>query len=169
MDNSTYFAQRTKERKISLINISLVVIFVVLFDQITKMLVVRNMGLNDSKPLIEDVFELHYIQNTGSAWGMFSGKTIILTIVSLVLMGGIVYVLWNLSNDAYYRSLRLFISMIMGGAIGNMIDRIRLGYVVDFLYFKLINFPVTLSQSISRCSMWRISLSPSPSSSWSFW
>ena len=142
MDNSTYFAQRTKERKISLINISLVVIFVVLFDQITKILVVRNMGLNDSKPLIEDVFELHYIQNTGSAWGMFSGKTIILTIVSLILMGGIVYVLWNLSNDAYYRSLRLFISMIMGGAIGNMIDRIRLGYVVDFLYFKLINFPV---------------------------
>ena len=142
MDNSTYFAQRTKERKISLINISLVVIFVVLFDQITKMLVVRNMGLNDSKPLIEDVFELHYIQNTGSAWGMFSGKTLILTIVSLLLMGGLVYVLWNLSSDRYYRLLRLFISMIMGGAIGNMIDRIRLGYVVDFLYFKLINFPV---------------------------
>ena len=142
MNNTAYFAQRTKERKNALINILVVVLFVILSDQITKLIIVRNMGLNDSKPLIQDVFELHYIQNTGSAWGMFSGKTLILTIVSLLLMGGLVYVLWNLSSDRYYRLLRLFISMIMGGAIGNMIDRIRLGYVVDFLYFKLINFPV---------------------------
>lgn len=129
-------------KKYALINVIVTIIFVVLFDQVTKLIVVRNLGLGESKPVIKDVFEFHHIHNTGSAWGLFSGKTWALAIVSVILSAALCYVIYNLLHSPYYRFMRFLFACILGGAIGNMIDRFRLGYVTDFLYFKLINFPV---------------------------
>ena len=129
-------------KKYALINVIVTIIFVILFDQVTKLIVIRNLGLGESKPIIKDVFEFHHIHNTGSAWGLFSGKTWALAVVSVILSAALCYVIVNLLHSPYYRFLRFLFACILGGAIGNMIDRFRLGYVTDFLYFKLINFPV---------------------------
>lgn len=131
-----------EHRKNAILNLGILIVFIILFDQVTKQVVIHNIGLNESKPLIKDVFELYHINNSGSAWGMMSGKTIFLTALSIILSGAVVYVLIHLLNDPYYRALRFCLGCILGGAVGNLIDRIRLGYVTDFLYFKLINFPV---------------------------
>lgn len=117
-------------------------ILIIIIDQLTKLLVVRNMELNDSIPLIGDVFELHYIRNTGMAWGMMSGKTWLLALISGIMLVALLYVYHNIAEDRYYRPIRILLICIVGGAYGNLLDRIRLGYVVDFLYFKLIDFPV---------------------------
>ena len=133
---------KENHKKYALINVIVTVLFVILFDQVTKLIVIRNLPLGDSKPIIKDVFEFHHIHNTGSAWGMFSGKTWALAIVSVILSAALCYVIYNLLHSPYYRFMRFLFACILGGAIGNMIDRFRLGYVTDFLYFKLINFPV---------------------------
>ena len=129
-------------RKKSYLFLLLGVLGIVLIDQLTKLLVTNNMELNESIPWITDVFELRYIRNTGMAWGMFNDKTWLLTVISLLMMAALLYVYHNITEGRYYRLLRILIICIIGGAVGNLIDRVRLGYVVDFLYFKLIDFPV---------------------------
>ena len=135
--------QTEKKSKIRQILLPILgVIGIILIDQITKLIIVNNLELNESIPWIKDVFEIRYIQNTGMAWGMFSNRTWLLALISVILMAGLIYVYRNLMGSRYYAPLRILVISIIGGAAGNLIDRIRLNYVVDFLYFKLIDFPV---------------------------
>ena len=129
-------------KKKSLISISILFALIVAVDQITKLIIINNYREGEGTPVISDVFEILHIHNSGSAWGMLSGKTLFLTLFSVILIGALVYVLIHIIGDRYYRILTILITCILGGAVGNMIDRIRLGYVTDFLYFKLIDFPV---------------------------
>ncbi len=122
--------------------IGLIIAFVIMaIDQIIKFIVTSNMKLESEIKVFGDIFTLHYIRNTGSAWGMLSGHTVILIIVSIFAILVIGYVFMNIYQPRYL-ALRLCLAMILGGALGNLIDRIRLKYVVDYLYFKLIDFPV---------------------------
>ena len=112
----------------------------VILDQVTKTIVMNTMELYQTIPVIEDVFSFTYIHNYGAAWGLFSNHRwvfIILTAVALVIMPILLY---------KYRKVHFLfsfsLSLIIGGAIGNMIDRIGLGYVVDFLQATFIDFPV---------------------------
>ena len=130
------------ERKKNYLFLILGVAVIVLLDQVTKIVVVNNMELNESIPWIKDVFEIHYIQNSGMAWGLFKDRTWLLAIFSVVMIAGLLYVYNNVSEGKYYRLLRFLLLCIIGGAVGNLIDRIRLNYVIDFFYFKLIDFPV---------------------------
>jgi signal peptidase II len=126
-------------------NIILAVVFfavIIFFDQFTKLLIVDHMELGESKPVIENIFEIRYIQNTGMAWGLMSGKTWLLAIFSGIMLLALIYVYHNVAEGRYYRPVRILLICIVGGAYGNLLDRIRLGYVVDFLYFKMIDFPV---------------------------
>ena len=112
----------------------------VIIDQITKMIVINSMTLYQSIPLIENVFSFTYIHNYGAAWGMFSNHRwvfILITAAALIIMPIFLY---------KYRNLHFMfgfsLSLIIGGAIGNMIDRIFRGYVIDFLEATFIDFPV---------------------------
>ena len=112
----------------------------VIIDQITKMIVVNTMTLYQSIPVIENIFSFTYIHNYGAAWGMLSDHRwvfILVTAVAIIVMPIFLY---------KYRNLHFMfgfsLSLIIGGAIGNMIDRIFLGYVVDFLEATFIDFPV---------------------------
>ena len=116
-------------------------ILAMIIDQIIKIIVVNNIRLNGEIKLIGDIFTLHYIRNEGSAWGMLSGHTWLLIVISFFAMAVIGYVFQNICHPRY-TSLRICLALILGGALGNLIDRIRLHYVIDYLYFKLINFPV---------------------------
>lgn len=117
------------------------VIFLTLLDQITKTIAVNTLS---QKPyvLIDGVFEFHYIQNYGSAWGMLSGRTILLIVVTLIMMALIIYAFIRTPKNKKYFLLSACEIVLFSGALGNFIDRILFGYVRDFLYFSLIDFPI---------------------------
>jgi len=112
----------------------------VILDQLTKWIVVNSMELYESIVLIEKIFSFTYIPNYGAAWGMFSNHRwvfMVITSAALIIMPIILY-RYRKTHVLFSLSLSLFI----GGAIGNMIDRVFVGYVVDFLEFTFIDFPV---------------------------
>lgn len=114
----------------------------VVLDQYTKYLAVIH--LKDNKPFIilNGILELNYLENTGAAFGMLENQKMFFVFVAVVVLSVIGYVLFKTPSNKKYRILHLLLSLIAAGAIGNMIDRIRLNYVVDFIYFVLINFPI---------------------------
>lgn len=129
MKKLTYFMQ------------AVVCILLVFFDQMTKHF--ARIGLNnDPKVLIEGVFSFYYHENRGSIWGILQGKVDILLIFSIVLFALLVYVYIRMPKTKFYLPLFWVITVMSAGAVGNTIDRFFFGYVTDFLYFELINFPI---------------------------
>lgn len=111
-------------------------------DQFVKYLITTRMELFESIPVIHNVFEIHYIRNPGAAWGIFANKQglfILCTIIAFLV--GVWFYIRCLQCNAFL-DLRITTILILAGALGNCIDRLRLQYVIDFLYFKLIDFPV---------------------------
>ena len=113
-----------------------IVISIVIADQITKALVRGALELHESLPLIPDVLALTRVHNTGAAFGMFNsmefpGKTVVLTIVATIALGGVAW--YAASVPPTDRLARLGVATILGGAIGNLIDRATAGYVLDFV------------------------------------
>jgi signal peptidase II len=114
---------------------------IVLLDQLTKLLILRDFFLHESVSVVPGFFDLRYIQNTGAAWGMFAGGHLWLALLSLVMLGVIVVFRRSFLSDA--RIDRICLGVIIGGIVGNLIDRVRLQYVVDFLdfYWRAHHFP----------------------------
>lgn len=117
------------------------IIIGILIDQYTKFLAVTHLK-DASIPIIEGVFELHYLENRGAAFGIFQNQQWFFLVISSVLLVVMTMLYLRLPHTKRILPLRICIILIASGAIGNMIDRIRLNYVIDFLYFKLINFPI---------------------------
>ena len=117
-----------------------IVLGVVALDQLTKWLAVIFLEGEASFPLWQDVFHLTFVKNPGAAFGMLSNSRWVFMVTSTVAIIAVMYYLIR------YRPTNKWLvwglSMIVGGGIGNMIDRISLGYVVDFFDFTLINFAV---------------------------
>lgn len=116
----------------------------IFIDQFTKYLISTNLEPENKRIVIWDgVFQIISHKNTGAAWGMFSDNTGALTIVTFFILALIIFVYIKIKWEyKRLRSLKYICTLVFAGAIGNMIDRIRLKYVVDFLYFELIDFPV---------------------------
>ena len=109
-------------------------------DQLSKLYVANHFVTGHSVPVIENVFHLTYHENDGAAFSMLSGKIEFLTIASIIIVLGIsVYI--YIKRPTHNLEIMSF-TLIISGAIGNLIDRIARGAVVDFLDFTLINFPV---------------------------
>lgn len=92
--------------------------------------------------LIPGVLSLSYIENRGAAFGIMQGRQWLLIVISAVIIAAAVVFCIRRIRDTRYRYLRVLTVFLVAGALGNMIDRIMLGYVRDFIYFKLIDFPV---------------------------
>ena len=92
--------------------------------------------------LMEGVLELDYLENRGSAFGMFQNQKVFLLVVGFVFMAAILFFLYKLPGEKKFRITHVALAMVVAGGIGNMIDRIRFDFVVDFISFVLINFPV---------------------------
>ena len=114
----------------------------VLLDQATKLAAVS--ALKDGGPfvLIPGVFQLQYLENRGAAFGLLQNARIFFLAVTLIALAAVIYVLVRLPLKRRYIVLRFLMVLIAAGAVGNMIDRVFLGYVRDFLYFSLIDFPI---------------------------
>lgn len=121
--------------------IALSVIAAAIFaDQLTKFLAVKFLEPIPTCPLFEGVLHLTYHENRGAAFGMLADKRWIFMSVSVIMIVGLlIYLLLGKCENMLYT---VSLSMIIGGGIGNMIDRIALGYVVDFIDFRLINFAI---------------------------
>jgi len=110
-------------------------------DQLTKLWVVRDIPLYGKVEVLPGLFCLTYIQNRGAAWGSFQGMLWLFALIFLVFTG---LVVWEFSKKRMpFKTFdRWCIAAIWAGGLGNMIDRIRLGYVVDMIQTEFITFPV---------------------------
>lgn len=130
-----------KKKKLLIVDVLLMAVLIAV-DQITKFLAVVN--LKDQPPWVlwEGVFELQYLENRGAAFGMLQGKKVFFVLISVIVLAAIGYVLVKTPCQKKYTKLHIALVFIASGAIGNLIDRVRYDYVVDFLYFCLIHFPI---------------------------
>lgn len=121
--------------------LSLVSAVIVVLDQLTKYLTVANIRLFGNVPFLPGVVRLTYVQNTGAAWSMFSGMQWLFVAVFVIFTALIIYEYFK-KPMPFTKFERFCIAAIYGGGVGNMIDRLRLGYVVDMIETEFINFPV---------------------------
>lgn len=118
----------------------IIALLVLIIDQLSKLYAAQVLS-KGALVLIPRVLELTYLKNTGAAWGMFQGARIpfiLLTVAFLILC------LWfyKKKRGELTKLSRIILLLIFSGALGNLIDRVVLGYVRDMIYFSLINFPV---------------------------
>ncbi len=132
----------SKKKKIMLLLDLLGILLLIGVDQITKHIAVMQLKDKPAFSIINGVLEFNYLENKGAAFGMLQNQKAFFVFVAVVILGVIAYVLYKTPDDKKYTRLHVLLSFIAAGAIGNMIDRIRLDYVVDFIYIVLINFPI---------------------------
>lgn len=144
MNNTNHNANLISKRKIAGSYLLAILSFVllVMIDQLSKYHITTSMQLHDAIPVVADVFEIHYIQNRGAAWGLFENQQLLFCCCAIIAcVFGLIFYMKCLKANRL-KALRICIIMIVSGAVGNLIDRIRFQYVIDFIYFKLIDFPV---------------------------
>jgi len=118
----------------------LIIVFAVILDQVTKYLARVYLKPVGSIQLIPNVFHFTYVENRGAAFGILQNQRWFFILITIIVVLAIVYYMFTHCNDSLL--LNIALSMILGGAIGNLIDRIRFGYVVDLFHFILIDYPV---------------------------
>lgn len=119
-----------------------IIVLVVLIDQISKLIVGNILGLNESVKIIDNFFYITNVNNYGAAFNIFNGNTIFLILIALIML----YMLYKYFKDNN-------INILVGGIIGNLIDRIIYGYVRDFLDFRIFgyNYPIFNISDICIC------------------
>lgn len=111
-------------------------------DQWTKLLAVKHLMNQSAYSIWNGVFELLYSENRGAAFGMLQGKKVFFLLVAVIVLTAAIFAIVRMPATKKYIPLHLIAMFLSAGAVGNMIDRFARGYVVDFLYFKLIDFPI---------------------------
>jgi signal peptidase II len=132
----------SKRKKLFWLFDVIMVALLVALDQFTKYLAVIHLENKPAIKLIDGVLELHFLQNRGAAFGMLQNQKVFFILVAVLILFIIGYVLFRMPDDKKYNVMHVLLVMIASGAAGNMIDRVRHDYVVDFIYFALINFPI---------------------------
>lgn len=132
----------SKKKKIYTIIDFIMILILIGIDQFTKHLAVLHLKDKPAYSIIDGVFELNYLENRGAAFGMLQNQKGFFILISCIVLIAICYILIKMPEDKKYNIMHILLVLIASGAIGNMIDRIRLEYVVDFFYFVLINFPI---------------------------
>lgn len=135
--------RKANVRKIRMLIIDILLIAALIFiDQFSKYLAVIRLKDKPAFPIINGILELNYLENHGAAFGMLQNQRVFFIFVEVIVLGAIAYILYKTPNSKKYTRMHILLSLIAAGAIGNMVDRIRLNYVVDFIYIVLINFPI---------------------------
>lgn len=111
-------------------------------DQWSKYEALIKLKDKSAYPLVDNILYFWYSENAGAAFGILQGKHIFFYIITVVVLIGILYLLLKLPDHKHYFPLLFCGGLIFAGALGNFIDRVIRNYVVDFIYFKPINFPI---------------------------
>lgn len=117
-------------------------ILLVGFDQLTKYLAVLFLKGKDGIDIITNVFKLYYLENKGAAFGILKDKQWLFFIITIVFLLLVIYAYIKVPYTKKYFLFRINLILVISGAIGNLIDRILNKYVIDFIYFELIDFPI---------------------------
>lgn len=115
-------------------------LLIIAADQLTKALVVANISLGEIVPVLDGLFHLTFLKNEGMAWSLLEGGRWFFVVVTVLAFACLFYILkkkWITHPTGFAA-----VSMIAGGALGNFIDRVRMGYVVDMIAVEFIDFPV---------------------------
>lgn len=107
---------------------------IIIADQATKYWIQSRMTYGESWPVITDIFHITYILNPGAAFGILENKTWFFIAVAVVLLAGVAFIYPRLPTNPM---VKLGTSLLVGGAVGNLIDRVRIGYVIDFFDFRI--------------------------------
>ncbi len=116
-----------------------IIVAIVILDQTVKHLIVGSIKLNTSISVVDGILSLAHIRNYGAAWSMLLGQIWFFVIISIVSLAVMAFFFWKFRNRPLYLT---GLSLMIGGTIGNFIDRLRLGYVVDMFQLDFINFPI---------------------------
>lgn len=111
----------------------LVALAVAVADQLTKQVVRWSFAFGESRPVVEGAFSLTYVRNTGAAWGLFGGQNYGLVVLSVLILALLVAFRRSFLSNTWEH--RLALGLLIGGVVGNLLDRLRLGWVTDFLDF----------------------------------
>ncbi len=111
-------------------------------DQVTKWFAVAKLKDNDAFVIIKGVFELHYLENRGAAFGVMQGKKVFFIIITIVMVLFLIYAFGRIPAEKRFYPLHAICITLFAGAVGNFIDRVVHNYVIDFFYFSLIDFPI---------------------------
>lgn len=126
----------------------IIIAIVIALDQLTKYLIQANLELNSTIPLIDGIFHITYIHNSGAAFSLFQNKTGFLIAMQLIVISIVVIYLVKKQKKEHW-CLLLSLALIAAGGVGNLIDRAMNGYVVDFLDFRF--WPIFNVADISVC------------------
>ena len=121
-----------------------VILFIVgiVLDRVSKYFAVIKLKDHPSVSVINGIMELKYLENTGAAFGLLKNQKSFFVLVAVFVLIGSLYVMVKTPAKKKYVSCHIYLSFILCGAIGNLIDRVLYGYVVDFIYISIINFPI---------------------------
>lgn len=119
-----------------------IAVVMIVIDQWTKYLVIENMTIGESIPIIENIFYLTSHRNPGAAWGILQGQMWFFYMITLIVVGIIIYYIEHYAKTN--RLLGISLGLVLGGAIGNLIDRVRFQEVVDFVdvYIFSYDYPI---------------------------
>lgn len=120
----------------------LAIVVLISADQFSKFLIVKNLSVNNSVSLINNFFSITYVKNYGAGFSIMQNQTLFLTVISIIAIMLLSYLLYKTKNKEI--SNRISFLLIISGAFGNLFDRIRFGYVIDFFDFNIFgyDFPV---------------------------
>lgn len=141
MTDKDSLKQRTYGGSVYILLAALAALLIV-FDQLMKHAAVVKLKGGRPFVLIENVLELRYLENQGAAFGMLQNKQLFFSIITLLFIAASVYVIVRIPKNRYYLPLILTVCVLFSGAFGNFIDRLVNKYVIDFIYFSIIDFPV---------------------------
>lgn len=116
------------------------IILIVAFDQITKYFAEKNLADGKIVSFLPGFVQFRYVQNTGMAFSMLSGARWIFVVITIIVCGGVMWFLF--SNRAKSLWVYWSLGVVLAGGVGNLIDRARFGYVVDFIEPTFVNFAV---------------------------
>lgn len=113
----------------------IIAVVVIILDQVSKLIIVQNFSLHDSITIIENIFHLTYIRNYGAAFGLLNNQRLFFIIITLAIIVGLLFFYKQVQKEVII--LQVAWGLGLGGAVGNLIDRVRIGYVIDFLDFRV--------------------------------
>lgn len=133
--------KKSQKSKILILDVVIAGLLLAL-DQFTKHLAITRLKGKMPIVLIDGVLELQYLENRGSAFGLLQNQKIFILFVGIVFMAVIFFFLLKLPNEKKFRMVNILLACIIAGGLGNMVDRFRFDYVVDFISFVLIHYPI---------------------------
>ena len=117
-------------------------LLLIFMDQLSKCYIIKSLKELHNQVLIPNFLEFYYVENTGAAFGILQNQKIFFLFITFILSGILIFLLAKIPKERKYSALIVAIILLLSGGIGNAIDRIRFDFVIDFIYVKIIDFPV---------------------------